>query len=247
MSEMCECDPFGCYSIGQEEGDMSLALGLVGESSVVLAADSYGYLRNAGGTYGECYSKILLVNDGKWALATAGSGSAKSISEELERKEYKFFGQVDEAIVKYSKELWNIRQDRHITGDWLFLLGMFDGGSPHIYSWSFINGVPIFALRQPVRIHVIGAREHGALYFAHQNYAPEISDKERIFLAHFCVSEVSKHDIRVEKPVDVAIVKQDVARMLDQQEIHSLEESSTALSADISRSIKEYAAKLPTL
>jgi hypothetical protein len=229
---------------------MSLAHALVGSSTIVMAADTYATSRDPLGMYGYRFSKLVLVNENRWVLGIAGSDSSRSIADELQRKAFAFDGQIDDAVLRYSKEMWSIRTDRGYRGDCWLLLAAFDGDTPCLYGWHFLDQPAQhseFSKRLAVPISAIGARLHGAMYFSHAYHRSDMSDEELAVMAHFCVTEASNHDPRIDRPVDVALVRPEGARLLTAQEILALEQASSTLSSQIGDLLKQHALNLPHL
>jgi len=227
---------------------MSLAHGLIGKQSVVMAADSYGHSNDPGGMYGYHFSKLMLVNQDRWILGIAGSDSSRSIPEELQRKQFTFDGQIDDAVLRYSKEIFSIRVERSYRGDCYFLLAAFDNGVPCFYEWHLLDsGSGQLSRRLSVQIAAIGARYHGALYFSHAYHRPDMGDEELALLAHFCVSEAANHDPRIGRPIDVGIVRSDGARLLAPEEIAAVEAASLEVASEIRGVFNGHVLKLPRL
>jgi hypothetical protein len=151
--------------------------------------------------------------------------------------------EIDDSIHKYSKELENILRERGFTGEWLFVLGAFDGRTPCMYEWYFLEKQTILPRRSELDIVAIGARKHGALYFSHAHHKADMNDQQRALLAHFCISEAANQDPRIDRPVDIAVVRPEGARMLAPEELSEYERASAALSSEIGNLIRGYAPK----
>jgi len=117
-------------------------------------------------------------------------------------------------------------------GDTTALLCGVSEGEPATYTWRLSrekdNGTIKFkgASIRPRRAG-IGASQHGALYFASAFHRKEMHTRQRILLAYFCVSEATKHDIRVGGHIDIALVRENnPVRFFGQDELAKVKRRS---------------------
>lgn len=123
------------------------------------------------------------------------------------------------------------------TGGASFLLCGIREGEPFLFTWSF----PKFsgAIRG-LRWAAIGTQEHGALYVANSYHNDKMSHRQLARLAYFSVSEVAKHDPRMEVPVEVAVVTEAAPpRFLSPKELNKLKEESDRISASLRSKLQD--------
>jgi hypothetical protein len=79
----------------------------------------------------------------------------------------------------------------------------------------------------------IGSACHGAMYFMSEHHSPEMSECQRLQLAHFCITEAAKHDRRVEGPVYMATAGDGDARFIAEPEVLHIVNRSKSITASI--------------
>src|SRR5208283_3931092 len=91
----------------------------------------------------------------------------------------------------------------------------------------------------------IGACNHGAMYFATQFHRENMSIEQNVLLAFHCVAEAAKHDIRVDRPVDVLTVTRDGVSIYPESQLSGFVSRSEKITATISEGLSAEGLKLP--
>jgi hypothetical protein len=218
---------------------MTLVLALKGTDEVILAADSAGYTDHPGGMYRRKLRKLRKVNKGKWVVGIAGSDESLSLIETLNLRGFSFGQSAWACVPDYAHELWEEYRRGGFSLDMHFLLAGIDIRGPFMFQWSFDRPKP----GRPVSLigpsfcygdhEAIGASIHGALYFAGEHHRKDMDTAQRVSLAHFCVSEAAKHDLRVGGPVDIAIANVNGVACSPESKLPGLRQRTESIAAQI--------------
>ena len=184
---------------------MSLAVALVGRSEIVVASDTLQILGDEGGYYRTECKKIRRVNQGRWALAVAGTNVGNDLLDRMEDDKYQFKDSFRLASYDFADHMKQLYIQGGYTGASFLLMCGVECGRPLMAEWSFPwqNGLAF-----PVAVATVGAKMHGALHYAHAYHSPQMDTQQLILLAYFCVSQAARQDIRVGKPIDIAVVRE---------------------------------------
>jgi hypothetical protein len=179
---------------------MTLVVGLVGKDHVVMAADTDTRLGDAGGYYGTKCHKLINVTGEAWILGVAGDGSALGLISKINTLEPpKLTGL--KFTHWYAEYFFSLYKQDGLTESMWFLMAGFNDGRPSLFRWSVEKTGYDPQLVQPHAINgthdVVGASTHGALYFVSEHHSADMTVEQNICLAHFSISEATKHDLRL--------------------------------------------------
>jgi 20S proteasome alpha/beta subunit len=204
---------------------MTIVMGLQGKDHVVMAADRLGHTLDGSGMYGFGSGKLHIISAGsrEWVVGVAGSLDALTVVKAVSREALEGECAVNE-LETYADKLGEVCRHRGFEDDMWFLVAGIDKAGPFIYQISFLEQerdrgegrkwIGPLSVGQTMGYCAIGAAAHGALYFASEHHKPEMSESQRLLLAHFCLTEACKHDMRVGGPVDMAVVGNGPARFI---------------------------------
>jgi 20S proteasome alpha/beta subunit len=223
---------------------MTLVMGLKGKSDVVVAADCLAHTNGAEGMY-KCKCKKLRsfpAGDREWVIGVAGAAAGitaveLALSEMSSIKGIYTLGELD----ALRESLKSICEARGFEDEMRFLVAGVDKAGPFVQELHFEKGNHSekgkwTGPEDPHRSYgAIGASCHGAMYFASAFNSSELSESQRITLAHLCISEATKHDIRVDGPVDIAVAGDGKVRFIEGDELKRIE----ARTREIARLIGE--------
>ena len=216
---------------------MTLVLGLRGKDHVVVAADRLGHINKGTGDYGYKCAKLRPMTAGKrqWIVGMAGSDMAITLADRVAATGDTLPGKhagVELAQV-YAEELRVAAQASGCDEPMWFLFAGVDSRGSFIYHLSFDGQNWRGPGEHTGDQLAIGASCHGALYFASEHHSPEMSQAQRLLLAHFCIAEAAKHDIRIERPVDMAIAGDGDALFVTESDVPAIPDRSKAIAGAI--------------
>ena len=219
---------------------MTLAVGLQGKDHVVMAADRLGHTDDPEGMYRFKCQKLHAIRAGsrEWLVGVAGSEDALTLIDALSGEPFDAEYAID-GLQIYTEKLKDTCERSGFENDMYFLIGGVDPNGPFIYELRFRgekkNWVGPVSVGDDRGYSAIGAAAHGALYFASEHHSPEMSKAQRLQLAHFCVAEASKQDIRIDGPVEVAVASSEAIQFITEASHPHIAERSKS----IARSIRE--------
>jgi 20S proteasome alpha/beta subunit len=134
-----------------------------------------------------------------------------------------------------------IYTEHRLDTDATALLAGFWGREPHIYSWRIAQPSPRGGNIPPWE--AIGCGSEVALHYVRNCRPIEDFNVEKLSaLVYFSISEIANSDVRVGKPIDIGVVKEDGALIEPRESIRQLELISDRLSALIRNEILGLAA-----
>lgn len=205
---------------------MTLVFALQGKDEIVVAADSMAHDGpDTGGSYKLSVKKLLPVR-GNWLLGFSGDQDGYTIYKHIKAQNWEsnLSSDINLGADEYARKMRDTYDQTGCRGRTTLLLCGVSNGEPATYTWSLgrdshdqveFSG----AQTRPERAG-IGAGQHGALYFASAFHRREMDTRQRMLLAHFCVSEAAKLDPRLGGHVDLALVKENSpVRFFSQDEL----------------------------
>jgi 20S proteasome alpha/beta subunit len=93
--------------------------------------------------------------------------------------------------------------------------------------------------------NAIGACNHGALYFAKEFQRDTMSLEQNMLIGFHCVAEVAKHDVRVDRPIDVLVVTPSRVTIYPESQLLEFVSRSREITATISSCFSAEGLKLP--
>jgi Proteasome subunit len=219
----------------------SLVLALSGVDEIVVAADGLGFVGDENGHYEfEFGKKFRVVTNKNWVLGFAGTELGQPLFEIIDRKDRLPAKDINETAMYLFKGMRDLYEQFALQREKteLLLAGIQDG-KPHIYTWEFSSSLSRGSeSRGPelsVPYYAIGAKRHGALYFANKLLRRKLNTSQLVQLAHFCVSETASHDPSVGGKIEIVIVREDSVESVAPPDMQRL----AARSEGISNSVDE--------
>ena len=221
---------------------MTLVFALQGQDEIVVAADSMAHDGpDSEGRYKSSVRKLHPLPN-HWLFGFADGQSAYAIYNQIKAQgwESQLSANIALGAQEYAEKMRDLYEKSSYQDSTTAILCGVSNGEPATYSWSLSRddkGQVKFAGAQirPERAG-IGARQHGALYFASAFHRRDMDTKQRISLAYFCLSEAAKHDLRVGGHIDVALVKENSAvRLFSQAELSEVERASMGIAESLAR------------
>ena len=142
-------------------------------------------------------------------------------------------------VFECMKQMGEFYRDNRLTlKDSRALLAGFSGDQHKIYNWSVEHLTPDGGDMRPWS--AIGCGADVALHFS-RNCQPleDLNSRQLSILVYFSISEITKSDLRVGKPIDIAIVTPEGAKACDRDSLLPLE----GISEQLGRSIREQIQK----
>lgn len=194
----------------------SLVLALSGVGEIVVAADGLGYVGDEDGYYKfEFGRKFRALTNKNWILGFAGTELGQPLFEIVDRKETlpgkdKDINETAMYLFKRTRELYAEYTLQRAKTE--FLLAGVQGGKSYIYTWELssdlLRGPESKGVELSERYYAIGAKRHGALYFANKLLPRKMSTSQLVQLAHFCMNETAEYDPRVGGKIEIVIVRE---------------------------------------
>lgn len=222
---------------------MSLIVGLAGKDEIVVAADTLGFVGDAGGFYGFECRKLHVIQE-KWLLGVAGTSIGWDLFSAMNQQHLELGKGFHKAVWDFSNEMHELYQGQDYEGETFLLLCGIHDGRPLLAEWSFPrkDGVSF-----PTLWTAIGAKHHGALYFASSRHSRDMDTELRILLAYFCVREAAACDLRVRAPIEVAVVRENGVRCFSEEQLGDVERRSEEIVAQIAGAFHGPAPAIPGL
>ncbi len=209
----------------------------MGKDHVVVASDRLGHTNDAAGMYGFKCAKLRSIRAGEreWVVGMAGSDMAITLVDNVAvcgsaldgRWAMHYLSEV------YAEDLRRAATKSGCDEPMWFLFAGVDSRGPFIYRLTF-DGVKWSGPGEHHGNHTaIGTECHGAMYFMSEHHVPEMSEQQRIQLAHFCITEAAKHDMRVEGPAYMAVAGSGNVRFISESDVPEVVNRSAAISKSI--------------
>ncbi len=221
---------------------MTLIVAVTNGREIVVGADTLVY-EGSGEVYRTYETpKLRVVNGGRWIIGFTGLGQvAKIVWDYMEAKGQTFSTDIRVGVLECVKCIGEIYKEYRLDPNATTLLAGFCGSQPHIYSWGIGQPAPRGGDIPPWE--AIGCGCDVALHYVRNCRPMEDFDIEKLSaLVHFSISEIANSDVRVGKPIDIGVVKEDGALIEPRESIRQFELISDRLSALIRNEILGLAA-----
>jgi 20S proteasome alpha/beta subunit len=219
-----------------KERFMTAIVALKGKDHVVMAGDTLNTFGPVEGLYRRTTPKVRIIN-GDWIIGVADALEGLQIVRDF--GEEKLSGLPDRNPVDaLAERMFEAYKKKGFAAESTFLLGGVDKSRPFIRTWKFkknqegILGIE-GSLEPDGNHYAIGACHHGAFYFLTQFQRPNTVEQDAFQVFH-CVAEVAKHDVRVDRPIDLAVAHQGKAFLYCESELTEFVDRSISLTSSIS-------------
>jgi len=218
---------------------MTVILAIKGVHHVAIFADSLGHSNDADGMYRHSFRKLRTIN-GKWVIGVSHSQLGLEVVNDLGSDPLNGLHSIDRfAAAEIASRLLSLYQAKGFHDEVRFVLGGVGAFGPFIHEWWLKpnddkSGVTLEGPYEQSRHAVLGASRHGALYFLHGFNRLSMSIPQHVLLGFHCVAEVAKHDVRVDRPVDVAVATESGVAHYTESDLPQFVERSAAITKEIS-------------
>lgn len=230
---------------------MSIVLGLKGRDHAVIVADTLEIRGHNDGMYQERTHKLQKIN-GTWGIGVAGSLDGLQIVRDFGEEPIEGFSDIPMvAVDQLARHMLDAYRRKGFSQETHFLLAGIEpwkNGHPFLWTWSFkkeSEEVKIEGPREMPSGNAIGACNHGALYFAKEFQSGDMSLEQNVIIGFHCVAEVAKHDVRVDRPIDVLVVATSGVTIYPESQLLEFVSRSEKITAAISGCLSAEGLRMP--
>jgi 20S proteasome alpha/beta subunit len=225
---------------------MTVILALKGSDHAVLASDTLEMRGPSEGMYRQTAHKIQRVN-GAWAVGVSGSLDGLQVVRDFGEERIDGLSETL-AVEDLSNRMLDAYKKKGFSNEtWFLLVGIKENGRPFIWDWRFLSEEGEVRIEGPREQNsgAIGACNHGALYFVKEFQRETMSVEQNVLLAFHCVAEVAKHDVRVARPIDIAVVRKSGVTRYAESQLSEFVQRSDKITATISEWLSSSDLRLP--
>lgn len=228
---------------------MTVVLALKGEDNVVVAADSMVHFGDDNGRYLESRCKLRTIN-GSWVIGVSHSSSGLEAVDDLGPGKLPNLNSFDRlAVQQIASKLLERHNAKNFSEEaWFVLAGVGEFGA-FIHTFAFKptkeTGVYLEGPQECPNQVALGASRHGALYFAYEFHRSTMTIPQRILTAFHSVAEIAKHDLRVARPINVAVVTKGQVCHYSEDDLVRFVERSSDITSTVSRMLTAEGLELP--
>ncbi|HEV3041728.1 MAG TPA: hypothetical protein VHA33_28440 [Candidatus Angelobacter sp.] len=210
---------------------MSLVVALAGEKEIVIAADTLLMMGDSEGYYKQKqpFPKIFKQNsDSLFVVGITGHSAAR----------YYLTSEKVLDVASFSETVENYKHcidDNYALNNCHaeFTFAGFEGNEPRIYFCKCYDGLATLEPKDLGR-SVSGISGHGAMYFVHRYHNRKMRLEELQILACFAVREAVDFEIRLGRPLELAVVRPaQQPHFLQEKEIADLEKQCERINGQI--------------
>jgi 20S proteasome alpha/beta subunit len=218
---------------------MTLILAATNRREIVVGADTLVYegSREIYRTYQT--PKLRRVAE-HWVVGFTGLGNvAKIVWDFVEASGNTFNPDIRIGVMECIRVMGEAYNEYRLNQDAKALLAGFSGNKPMIYTWEVARPSPSGGNLPPWG--AIGCGSDLALYFA-RNCEPldRLTAQQLTALVYFSISEVAKSDLRVAKPIDIAVVRPEGIEIKEREFLsRTLEGPSERLAGLVAQNIRQ--------
>jgi hypothetical protein len=215
--------------------NMTLVVAATNGKAIVVGADSHVYEGSDDSGLGTYRSyerpKLRTVNGNRWIIGFSGLGDvAATVLDHVEATmtdEFSFDIRV--GVLDLTRRMGEAYRQFRLPGNADILLAGFSGEQPRIYRWKIQSPNPTGGDAPPWG--GIGCGVDVALHFV-RSCEPlvELNAEQLAALVYFSISEVASSDLRVKKPIDIAVNTPKGAQIWSRDSVLPLEELSGRLT-----------------
>jgi 20S proteasome alpha/beta subunit len=206
---------------------MTLIVAATNGKSIVVGADSFVY-EGDGTIYRAMTVGPKIRKYGQWVIGISGRGSAANVLDYLEAEGKSTKPDIHIAVMELVSHMGEVYTERRIEMGSSVLLAGFHNDQPYLATWTVNNPSDI---RSNPHWQAIGCGLNIALHFVARANAVELSEEQLQTLVYFSIAEVAAYDQRVGKPIDLAVITEDSARILDREEVRAARDARTGAIA----------------
>jgi 20S proteasome alpha/beta subunit len=195
----------------KEITDMSLIVAATNGKIIAVAADTLAFDGDQN-LYRAYHERKIRVVDGRWVAGVTGDTIPAVAWDYFEANHQSFNPDIRIGMLECTAAMGEVYKKFRLTDKSSNLLAGFSSSGPHIYDWRMSDPAP----QNATDFTAIGCGIHVARHFM-QRCQPmsKLTDDQLVALVYFSVSEVAAYEIRVRKPIDVAIVSPSGAEILE--------------------------------
>jgi len=228
---------------------MTVILALKGKDHAILISDTLEIRGPNDGKYRHLIQKLHKIN-GKWGIGVSGSLDGLQIVRDF--GEEKIDGLSDRnfvAVGQLANQMLKAYREKGFSDEcWFLLVGIKEDDRPFIWMWSFKKEDTEVKIQGPREVpsgNAIGACNHGALYFSREFQRDTMSLEQNVLIGFHCVAEVSKHDVRVDRPIDVLVATAKGVNLYPESQLPEFVSRSNKINAAILDCLSAEGLKLP--